>query len=659
MPATPKTLQPTAVVLPAAMALALAGLFVAAAANLQHLAWWCLPLCVVAIGWRLSVARHLRRLPGRAARLILVALLTLTVIVNLRTLSGLAVWATLLVAMCTAKLLEARTPRDWYLLCGAALYLLLAACLDREQLWRLPIYVAGLWLVIGALHGLGSGGGSPPALELLRRAGRSLLLALPLALVLFVCFPRLPGAFWALPTTEQAVTGLGDEMSPGSISSLFESDEPAFRARFDGAVPPPEQRYWRGPVLHDFDGYTWRRRTGGFNGAPELQYVGPAYRYQITLEPNEHNTIIALEMPASPELPFAYFTGDEQLIATRSGGAERNYTLTSYPLTRNLAPLSALARQIDLTLPANRNPRTVALAQALRRDAVSDRDYIAAVVRYLRAGGFQYTLTPPRTSLNSVDDFLFDTREGFCGHFASAFATLMRAGGVPARVVTGYQGGEWNRYGQYLGVRQSQAHAWTEVWLEPSGWVRIDPTAIVAPQRLTSGVFDLLGSAFSSTERVLHEWPWIGNVIAGWQALSAWWQDDVVGFGFLRQMNLLERLGFNSADWRALPALLAAGGTVWMLWMLWILRHEWRSAAPDRLARAWLRVGAKLAAIGLGRRADEGPLAYAERCAAQRPMLAEPLRALARQYAELRYGPPPAAAAVRSFARAVRAFRIA
>ncbi|HMD59601.1 MAG TPA: DUF3488 domain-containing protein, partial [Steroidobacteraceae bacterium] len=275
MPSTPQTLPPTAVVLPAAMALALAGLFVAAAANLQHLAWWCLPLCVLAIGWRLSVARHLRRLPGRAARLILVSLLTLTVIVNLRTLSGLAVWATLLVAMCTAKLLEARTPRDWYLLCGAALYLLLAACLDREQLWRLPIYVAGLWVLIGALHGLGSGGGAPPALELLRRAGRSLLLALPLALVLFVCFPRLPGAFWALPTEGQAVTGLGDEMSPGSISSLFESDEPAFRVRFDNALPPPEQRYWRGPVLHDFDGYTWRRRGGGFNGTPEMQYLGP------------------------------------------------------------------------------------------------------------------------------------------------------------------------------------------------------------------------------------------------------------------------------------------------------------------------------------------------------------------------------------------------
>jgi hypothetical protein len=208
-------------------------------------------------------------------------------------------------------------------------------------------------------------------------------------------------------------------------------------------------------------------------------------------------------------------------------------------------------------------------------------------------------------------------------------------------------------------VRQSQAHAWTEVWLEPRGWVRVDPTAIVAPQRLTSSIFDLLGSSFSPTGRVLHAVPWLGNLIAGWQALSAWWQDDVIGFGFLRQMNLLERLGFDSADWRALPALLAAGGSVWLLWMLWILRHEWRGAAPDPLARAWLRLGAKLAGAGLARHANEGPLAYAERCAAQWPMRAETLRALARQYAELRYGPPPAAATVRSFARAVREFRIA
>jgi len=324
-----------------------------------------------------------------------------------------------------------------------------------------------------------------------------------------------------------------------------------------------------------------------------------------------------------------------------------------------LAPLSALARRIDLALPADRNPRTLALAQALRRDAATDQDYVAAVVRYLRAGGFQYTLTPPRLSQNSVDDFLFDTREGFCGHFASAFATLMRAGGVPARVVTGYQGGEWNSFGKYLSVRQSQAHAWTEVWLEPGGWVRVDPTAIVAPQRLTSSIFDLLGNAFGPTGRFLHSMPWLGNLIDGWRAMSAWWQDDVIGFGFLRQMNLLERLGFDSADWRALPALLAAGGSMWLLWMLWILRHEWRGAAPDQLARAWLRLGAKLAGAGLTRHANEGPLAYAERCAAQRPMLAESLRALARKYAELRYGPPPSATAVRSFARAVREFRIA
>ena len=256
--------------------LALAGSMLAAMLNAHHTAWWCLPVLAAACVWHLRPTLHPARWPPRLLRIAIALLLTTGVLLSFRTLNGLEAGATLLTAMTAAKLFESRVTRDWYVILGAALFLLLAACLDRQQLWRLPLYAATLWLCAAALRGLDGGANQAPA-QLLRDSGRQLVLALPLGLVLFVFFPRLPGAFWALPSGDEAVTGLSDEMSPGDIALLVESDEPALRARFTGPVPPPQQRYWRGPVLHDFDGHTWRRRRNDMERSPELNYHGPAY----------------------------------------------------------------------------------------------------------------------------------------------------------------------------------------------------------------------------------------------------------------------------------------------------------------------------------------------------------------------------------------------
>ncbi|HEV7432099.1 MAG TPA: DUF3488 domain-containing protein, partial [Steroidobacteraceae bacterium] len=232
--------------------LAVAALLITAAVNWHHLAWWCLPLLVLASAWHARAAMRGYALPGRAARLGLAVIITCGVLLSYRTLNGLTAGATLLAAMSAAKLFEARTLRDWRVLNGATLFLLLAACLDRQQLWRLPVYALCLWLSAGSLRGL-AGGEALPATTLLRESARQLLYAVPLAALLFLFFPRLPGAFWALPVDGSAVTGLGDEMTPGDIARLVESDEPALRVRFAGALPPARERYWRGPVLHDFD----------------------------------------------------------------------------------------------------------------------------------------------------------------------------------------------------------------------------------------------------------------------------------------------------------------------------------------------------------------------------------------------------------------------
>jgi hypothetical protein len=337
------------------------------------------------------------------------------------------------------------------------------------------------------------------------------------------------------------------------------------------------------------------------------------------------------------DLPYAFYTGDYQLISARPLTQSRSYALTSYPQHHDAASLSPLALRVDLALPPDRNARSLALGRSLREHASDDAAFVAATVDYFRNGGFEYTLTPPRLSLNSVDDFLFGTRQGFCGHFASSFVTLMRAGGVPARVVTGYLGGEWNPVGGYLTVRQSHAHAWAEVWLEGRGWIRVDPTAVVAPERLTRDYFDFIGDAARAPGRMLRTAPWIGGAIQAFEALNAWWQDRVVGFDFRRQFELLNALGFRDRDWQTLAALLGAGSLAWIAWLAWTMREQLRPLRRDALARLWLRLEKRLARVGLARAPHEGPIAFATRVGTARPAAAIELLSIARRYAKLRF----------------------
>jgi transglutaminase-like putative cysteine protease len=635
----------------------LVGMLGAVLLNVQHIAPWCVPVALGAAAWRLWAPSPMTQLRGRTMRVAIAAVLTLAVLVGFRTLNGLDAGASLLVAMAALKLLETRGARDWLVVIGASLFLLMAACLDAQDLWRAPLYAAELWLLCTALYAVGNGTSAATPAALLRSSSRSLLLALPFAIVLFLFFPRLPGSLWSIPRDDEAVTGLGEQMSPGSISELIESHEAALHVRFEGPPPPPAQRYWRGPVLHDFDGYTWRRSRGAFGPPAPVEFAGTSYRYEITLEPSRHRVLIALELPRGlpQQVPLVASTFDYQLIGAQPITSAISYRLESFPLHRNTQPLQPALRRADLALPRARNPRTLELAQSLRSGASDDRAYIDAVLDYLRRGGFKYSLAPPRLNANSIDELLFKTREGFCGHYASAFATLMRAGGIPARVVTGYLGGEWNRFGEYLLVRQSDAHAWTEVWLEGSGWVRVDPTAIVAPERLTRGLDDVLTTA-SGASRRLHTPAWISSTVQAWQAMNAWWQDEFIEFNTFKQFNLLGVFGFKDRDWEALVTLLAVGGALWLALVAWRERRHNAPRRQDRLGRYWHALERKLRRRGAPRAAYEGPVAYCERIARVHPELAAALRALARNYARMRYGPSYSEERLQRFRRAVQSF---
>jgi len=636
--------------------------------NVDRIPAWTPIVALVLVAWRLLAASRSLKLPGTALRSLMALALVAGVLVRFHTLNGLSAGTALLILMGSVKLLETRTQRDQFIVVGAGVFLLLAACLDRQNIVRAPLYLLHAWLCCAALAVIGyTPGTSPTATRVafdnraaMMLAARSLVFALPLALLLFVFFPRLPGAFWAIPRSDQAQTGLGDQMSPGSISELTTSYDVAFRAQFDGPIPPPQERYWRGPVLHEFDGYTWKRTLRSLARMEPLQYLGPEYRYRISLEPSAQRWWFSLDTVTGSPGPRAFFTYDYQLISPDPVTETTTYTLVSYTSTRATVELSQASRRYDTQLPRDRNPKSRELALQMRAKEPSDGAYVSAVLNYFRTGGFQYTLTPPKLDLNSVDDFIFNTRLGFCGHYASAFVSLMRAAGVPARVVTGYLGGEWNPIGRYFIVRQSDAHSWAEVWLEGRGWTRIDPTAVVEPERLTRGILDLLPDSVSGSARFVRSQPWLGSLLQRWDALNNWWDGEVVKFNYDDQLRLLQRLGFSSPGAQELGWAFGAGLVGWLLWIAWQVGCTGPRARPDRLARAYTALCKKLDHAGLERQAHQGPLAFADLVLQRRPDLGG-VHSLLHSYSELRYGRPMPAAEtkIRAFERAVRHLSVA
>jgi len=655
---------------------------------------WITLVSLALVGWRLAGLLGAVRLPGGVVRVALGLALVTGVLAEFHTLNGLAPGTAMLMLMVAIKLLETRGRRDQYVVIGGALFLLLAACLDRQNLAWVPLYAAEALLCCSALAlvaytpaanekvlpasaGLLSTPTSPltapadpltvpagpsiasaglRARDAIALAGRTLLYSMPLAVLLFLFFPRLPGHFWALPTGGDAATGLGDTLTPGGITRLTTSYAVAFRARFDGRAPPPNERYWRGPVMHAFDGATWK--AGHYvRAAQPLDCLSSPYRYRIDLEPTFRRWWLSLDTVMGSPSPDVRYTDDYQLIGSQPVSDPLSYTATSCAHARSLAPLSATDRLDDTQLPRGQNPRTLAFALQLRSRAGSDAAFVQAVLAFLRTGGFSYSLTPPPLGPDPVDDFLFHTRTGFCGHYASAFVDMMRSGGVPARVVTGYLGGQWNPYDGTLVVRQSDAHAWAEVWLADRGWTRVDPTAVVAPERLSRGILDLLPDAVSAPERLVHAWPWLNTALQRWDALNGWWNARVVGFNYRSQLNLLAALGFRSPQLRDAGWAFAVTLLLWLAWISWQLDKSGRgSPSPDRLGRAYSRLCRKLARAGLSRAPHQGPLSYAQAIVRLRPDLASQVRPLLEQYASLRFGPAsssPHDQALRTFERTV------
>ena len=639
------------------LAWTMAGLLAALAPHLLHLQGWVTGFVLAIAAWRLAAERRGWRMPGTLLRATIAIGVTAGVVFSYATISGLDGGTALLALMSALKLLETKSPRDHVVLIFIGWFLCLAAFLYAQDVPTVAWVLPTVWLLAAALLPAARAGDDGPPLAPFRTTGAMLLKAAPVALVMFLFVPRIAGSFWGAPSAERALSGITEEMSPGDISELTLNDVVAFRVRFEGQLPPPALRYWRGPVMTEFDGYTWSRGGAQAFFQPPVRPLGAPVDYTVMLEPTGQSMLFALDLVQSWTPGLARQTWDYQLRTRHPINALLRYEARSYPRYVAGPEISVAVRRRSLQLPAGRNPRTLELAARMRDAAADDRAYSAAVLDLFRREDFYYTLRPPELERDAVDDFLFNTRRGFCGHYASAYAMMMRAAGIPARVVGGYQGGDWNPVGGYLIVRQAHAHAWAEIWLPGTGWTRVDPTAAVAPERIERGVQAALpneslfaaglmeGSAFWFRARMV------------WDNLNANWNDWVVKFDRLRQEELLSKLGFGDPDWGDFAVALGAGLAAVMALLFAWLAFEYRPRRIDPAAASYRRFTARLARRGLEPGVGEAPRDHVKRLRYLRPDLGTRALAITELYLRLRYLPQPQPEDLRLLRGMVAGFR--
>ncbi len=599
--------------------------------QVTHLPLWCSLLAASVLMWRAWLAITVRPLPPSWVLMALVVLTVAATLLTHKTLLGRDAGITLIVVLLVTKTLELRARRDAFVVFFLSFFLILTNFFFSQTLLTAAAMLIALLGLLTALVNAHMPVGRPPLLLAAKTAGAMALLGAPIMIVLFVLFPRM-APLWGVPV--DAITGrsgLSDSMQVGTIASLAMDGSIAMRVQFEGASPPQSELYFRGPVLSTFDGRNWQPLRSDFpqhlQPQANLQTQGSALNYQVTLEPHQQRWLLTLDASASaPLLPSfqATMTPELQWQVDRPITHLLRYSAQSYTRFQHgpLGPVVGL--QDYLTLPPGFNPRTLAMATELRRELrlAGDDDALAvnAALKRLRTGGYSYTLEPGLYGQNTADEFWFDRKAGFCEHIASSFVILMRAMDVPARIVTGYQGGEINAVDGFHVVRQSDAHAWAEVWLAGRGWVRVDPTSAVAPGR-TATLQRLQGQ---QAPRGAITQALLGNVSpefalnlrAAWEAVNNRWNQSVLNYTQGKQMDLLKGLGFEAPSWRDLTYLLigigVAGSLVGVAWA-W-----WQRSRKDPWLRLLNSVDARLRQTGITLAPQSTPRHMAQQLQAQR-----------------------------------------
>ncbi len=604
------------------------------APQLTRVPVWESAILILALLWKLySVWR--RTVPPRLLLTALALILAGGVFVSFGTFIGRTAGTALLVSMLVMKYVETHTARDATVVIFLSYFVVVTNFLFDQSIVMAAYLVVSVLACTLTLITLHTRAPTPSLMSRSRLSLRLLLEALPIALLLFVLFPRIPGPLWGIPEDRHsATTGLSDTMSPGTISNLSRSARVAFRVRFEGPPPRHAELYWRGPVLWDYDGTTWTQGQPAAARPTRLSVHSEPVRYALTMQPHGKRWVFALDAPGSVPRDTR-LTHDLQLLATKSLVSVRRFDLTSFTSYRTVSPLDPRVHKAALDLPEGRNPRTVELGREL---AAAHRDP-AAIARagldFFRSQPFVYTLSPPLLGADAMDDFLFGTRRGFCEFFASAYVVMMRAARVPARVVTGYMGGEMNAIDDYMLVRQSDAHAWAEVWLPGRGWVRVDPTATVAPERIEAGIESALGDSAELPFVIRPSFPLIRSAALLWDSLNNRWNDWVLGYGPTLQRELFGNFGLGK--YTAAKAGIAMVSLIGAVLIVFAFLPRLKAEARDPVLRYYLRFCRKLARAGLPRAPREGPLDYAARAASAFPEQRAQIDTITRLFVQLFY----------------------
>jgi transglutaminase-like putative cysteine protease len=631
--------------------LLLAAALLVLAPHALHLPLWVSTLCAVTLAWRVVITVRGQRLPPSLVLLPLAAASMAGVWLTYNTLLGRDAGVAMLVLLVAFKMLEMRARRDLFVVVFLCFFLLLTTFFYAQGIGTALMMGVSVAVLLAAQLSFQFTGALPPLGRRVWLGARTVLFALPLAALLFFVFPRIQGPLWGMPGDAMSGrTGMSNSMAPGSMASLAQSDETAFQVRFIDPPPPHALLYWRGLVLGDFDGRVWSQvaheRGGAADGAA-ARMRGRAIRHQITLEPSGQRWLFALDLPAAPPQVAGHassVSAEQEMSAAYPIDTRVRYDAVSHPgySLQAGAELAGAARW--LALPFGANPRALAAGAALRGHA-DPFQRVRAVLRGFREDTFIYTMEPPLLGRHTVDEFLFKTKAGFCEHYASAFVFLMRAAGVPSRVVTGYQGGEVNPVDGFLTVRQSDAHAWAEVWLAGRGWLRVDPTAAVAPERvqrpLARAPSRMSRFGISALDDLMNfdagNSPLLTQLRYEWSALNNGWNQWVLNYTPERQRGVLDSFAAGLVNVKTLAALA-------VLLALLVAAHVRRNRPRlDPVDALYSALCLQLGRLGLARAADEGPNDYRARIDSARlePRQKDAAAQFLRLYSAYKYGAQP------------------
>jgi protein-glutamine gamma-glutamyltransferase len=629
----------------------LAAFLVSCLSLVQYLPTLILAVVAVSLLWRIGIYRGRWGAPGRWLKLLLMIACGIGIQLSFSRIYGLEPMVTLLVCGYSLKLLEMHQRRDALVVIFLGYFVAITLALFDQGIATALIILVSLILITASLAALHGTSGSRVRTVALWRSARLLAQAFPLMLVFFLVMPRLP-PLWSVPAANSSVTGMSDNLRIGDITRLGTSGALAFRVDFDGQPPPRQQLYWRGMTLSGFDGQSWTRSGWGYRGGlvnwqqePEAEWQRQIEKgdaqisYRIMLERQGGNWLYSLWLP-EPGTPGTGLARDMTLVSAAPAGGRSEYRVISYPEARaEVNALDHVRRRFELHLPGNGNPQTRRLAAQWAGETGSADKLIQRLMAFYNQE-FSYTLQPPALGENAVDDFLFSSRQGFCEHFAASFVFFMRAAGIPARLVVGYQGGEFHPDKGYLTVRQYDAHAWAEVWLEGRGWVQYDPTAAVAPERILSSFLDLM-----SEEVVFEDSPfsigryrgidWLNQLRLNLDDLEYRWARWILGYDNIQESFLARLLGgFDS--WRLALFVLLASSLALLPVLGWSLFSR-RGETHHPLDALYLQFCQRLATAGCERQPGEGPQAFARRSAEHLPGHRQRIDRITQGYVNLRY----------------------